>query len=285
MLGTMRTLYYRRQLLIKAGLGALPLLGLPGCSKSTTTVMPEGGNSSGTGGDGEHGGADWAAGGTAAATESFPPENPFGDTTGSMCSVTRAYTQGPCYFSPDDYRQDISEGELGVPMVIALKVVDAECNPVVGADVDIWHCNRKGVYTADSSNSSNASRFNTGFCAGNDSEALASSAFRGVQVTNEQGIAYFKSCFPGWYPGRTVHIHFKIVNNGVQSLVSQFCFADNLSNQIYLHHPDYTGEAMDTSNATDGVFGSDVADYQLAIKKTADNAMLAYKIIQLSESA
>ena len=279
MTNLMRALNTRRRFFMKAGVGAVSFLGFAGCSKRTTT--PEASDSASSAGSSEFDGAEWAEGGTVAATESFPPASPFEGVGGAMCTVTKAYTQGPCYFSPDEYRQDISEGELGVPMIIALKVVDAECNPIAGVDVDIWHCNRKGVYTADSRNSSNASRFNTGFCAGNDNEALSSRAFRGVQVTNEVGIAYFKSCFPGWYPGRTAHIHFKVVNNGVQSLVSQFCFEDNLSNQIYLHHPNYTGRAMDTSNAADGVFGNDVVDYQFAIKKMADNAMLAYKVIRV----
>lgn len=282
MIDLMRALYPRRQFLIKAGDAVLPLLSLMGCGRSATTTMPGTTNNTIDAGNSEFNGAEWAQGGTAAATESFPPASLFNSASDTMCTVTRSYTQGPCYFSPDEYRQDISEGELGVPMIIALKVVDADCNPVVGADVDIWHCNRKGVYTADSSGSSNANQFSTRFCSGNDSEALTSSAFRGVQVTNDEGIAYFKSCFPGWYPGRTVHIHFKIVNNGAPSLVSQFCFEDSLSNEIYRNHPNYTGFAMDTSNADDGVFGSDFADYQFAVKKTADNAILAYKVIRLS---
>lgn len=284
MIDLKRSLYPRRQFLIKVST-TLPLFSAISCGKSSTTTMPDINDTTDANdndNDNEFSAIDWAQGGTAAATESFPPANPFDSASEAMCTVTRAYTQGPCYFSPDEYRQDISDGELGVPMIIALKVVDAACNPIAGAGVDIWHCNRKGVYTADSSNSSNANQFATGFCSGNDSEALASRAFRGVQVTNEEGIAYFKSCFPGWYPGRTVHIHFKIVNNGVPSLVSQFCFEDDLSNHIYRNHPNYTGQAMDTSNAADGVFGSDVADYQFAVKKTADNAMLAYKVIQVS---
>jgi len=166
-------------------------------------------------------------------------------------------------------------------MIIVLKVVDSSCQPIANADVDIWHCNREGVYSADSSSSSDASRFNSGFCSGNEADALASRWFRGVQTTDENGLVYFKSCFPGWYPSRTTHIHFKVVRGSVQSLVSQFCFEDNMSNEIYQNHIDYTGQAKDTSNSRDNVFGSEYNDYAFYITQNEDDSMTAYKTIQI----
>lgn len=225
---------------------------------------------------------DWAVGGTAAITTSFPPSDPFVSGLGNMCTTTRSYTLGPCYFNPDEYRQDISEGELGIPMVLVLKLVDANCQPITGADIDIWHCDRDGIYSGSSAGSSDASSFNSSFCTGNDSAALASRWFRGVQTTNSDGLVYFKSCFPGWYRGRTTHIHFKIVYQGTQSLVSQFCFEDAMSNEIYANHAEYTGEQKDTLNSRDSVFGSDYEDYMFTVEKNGDDSMLAYKAIQLA---
>ena len=226
--------------------------------------------------------SDWASGGTASLQESFPPADPFASGLGNLCTVTRAYTLGPCYFNPDQYREDISEGELGVPTVLVLKLVDANCQPIAGADIDIWHCDRQGIYSGDSAGSSDAGNFNRSFCTGNDATALQSRWFRGVQTTNDNGLVYFKTCFPGWYPGRTTHIHFKVVHDGIQSLVSQFCFEDELCNNVYLNHAEYTGQAKDTSNSSDNVFGSDYDDYTIIVEKATDNSMLAYKAIQIA---
>ena len=71
--------------------------------------------------------------------------------------------------------------------------------------------------------------------------------------------------------------------NGNQQLISQFCFDDDLSNNIYLNHSDYTGVAKDTSNATDTVFDANTfEEYQFEVEQQWDGSMLAYKAIQLS---
>lgn len=67
----------------------------------------------------------------------------------------------------------------------------------------------------------------------------------------------------------------------VQSLVSQFCYNDDIANDIYLINGDYTGQQKDTSNNNDTFFGSDFADYQFYIEQYEDGTMLAYKTIQL----
>lgn len=258
----------------------------PASSSSSSSIVTSSSSSSQASGvdqiTSDMAGNAWARGGTAGLSTAFPPASPFQQGLGNTCRVTASYTLGPCYFSPDEYREDISEGELGVPMILVLKLVNANCQPIQNADIDIWHCNAEGLYSGNSAGSSNASSFNTGFCTGSDNRALNSRWFRGVQKTDSQGMAYFKSCFPGWYRGRTSHIHFKVVHNNVQSLVSQFCFEDNMSNAIYQNHADYTGQAKDTMNANDNVFGSDYNDYAFYIKKNEDNSMTAYKTIQIA---
>ncbi|MDZ7922834.1 MAG: hypothetical protein U5M23_01980 [Marinagarivorans sp.] len=275
----------RRKLLKTLGVAvsAAPLLTLAGCGASSTPGSSSSISNGASSSSGASGSNDWAGGGTASLQADFPPiSDPFDSGMGNMCTVTKSYTLGPCYFNPDEYRQDISEGEVGIPMVLVLKLVDVNCQPIAGADIDIWHCDRRGIYSGDSAGSSNARSFNSGFCTGNNNEALASRWFRGVQTTDEDGLVYFKTCFPGWYPSRTSHIHFKVVHNGVQSLVSQFCFDDDLCNKVYLNHSEYTGRAKDTSNAADNVFGSDYEEYEIVTERQADNSMLGYKAIQLS---
>ena len=43
----------------------------------------------------------------------------------------------------------------------------------------------------------------------------ASTTFlRGTQLTDDQGAVTFSTIFPGWYTGRTVHVHMKVHVNG-----------------------------------------------------------------------
>ncbi len=278
-----------------------PLAGLVGCgggeAGSVGAVEPDepGGGGDG-GGDGAVGGGDatgggvnrttWLAGGTAAMTAEFPPESdPLDLSLGNvMCTITGtdAYTIGPCFFDVDDFREDISEGEPGVPMTLVLKLVDADCAPVEGAYIEVWWCDREGIYSGDSSESTGAvSGFRADFCTGNDADGLAARWFRGIQRTDSVGNVYFLGCFPGWYRGRTTHIHFRVVVDGVQRLVSQFCFDDDISNDLYLNHPDYTGEPKDTDNGSDSVFRRDWQDYMIIVDQQWDGSMLAYKGIQI----
>ncbi|MCP3861793.1 MAG: hypothetical protein GY923_04850 [Aestuariibacter sp.] len=65
----------------------------------------------------------------------------------STCSVelTEALTEGPCYFD-SEYRDDISEGQTGLPMMLCLQLVDANCNPLSGYEIEVWHCDVEGIY-------------------------------------------------------------------------------------------------------------------------------------------
>lgn len=229
---------------------------------------------------------DWLSGGTAAMEAPFPPESdPLDIASGNVvCTIsgTNRYTIGPCYFDVDDYRDDISEGQPGVPMTLAMKLVDADCDPITDADIEVWWCNWEGIYSGDDSDSTGlVSNFNSGFCTDNDTEAATARWFRGVQRTDSAGNVYFKACFPGWYPSRTTHIHFRVVVDGVERLISQFCFDDDLCNDIYLNHSEYTGIAKDTDNDRDTVFGSEHPDYTFIVDRQFDGSMLAYKAIQL----
>jgi hypothetical protein len=98
-------------------------------------------------------------------------------------------TEGPYYVDDAAVRRNVTEGRPGVALTLRLTVVNASsCKPIKGAAVEIWHCDAGGVYSA------------TG--------AEADERFlRGIQRTDAKGLALFKTLYPGWYQGRTVHIH------------------------------------------------------------------------------
>ena len=111
-------------------------------------------------------------------------------------------TEGPCNTATDLAREDISEGWTGLPVRLALKIVDSNCNPLAGAVVKIWHTNIAGTYSGQTPNNA--------FCLKDQSYATMD-FMRGVQTTSSAGVVYFDTCYPGWYPGRTTHIHFKVL--------------------------------------------------------------------------
>ncbi len=227
----------------------------------------------------------WLSGGTSAMEAEFPPStDPFSSGLGNMCTITDEFTIGPCYFDVTDDRDDISEGQDGVPMTLVMKLVDAACEPIEGAVIEVWWCNSEGIYSADNSQATGTvSNFNTSFCSGDDAESLNSRWFRGIKTTDSSGNVYFKACFPGWYTSRATHIHFRIVLNGNQQLISQFGFDDDLSSDIHANHSEYTGMANPTTNATDTVFpSSGYESYLFEVEKQWDSSMMAYKAIQLS---
>ncbi len=265
-----------------AGTSLLTLTGCGGGSSSTPTSTPEQ-TTPPTSPTPPTNSNQWASGGTNAITVNVPPQNPFANDAGAMCQVTSSFDLGPCYFNPDDVRQDISDTEPGLPMIVALRVVDKDCQPVSAIEVEIWHCDKDGVYSGNSSNSSDANEFDVGFCTGGNQRARSSKWFRGTQVTDADGVVYFKTCFPGWYPGRTTHIHLQLRNNNVKSLVSQIGFEDSLSDDIHRNHPDYSNRgAKDTSNANDGIFSGNIAGHVFSTARNSDNSMLAWKTIQLN---
>lgn len=144
----------------------------------------------------------WASGGTKSLKVAFPGDELFQDA--SMCSlaVTGKLMEGPCYFDVAQNGDDISEGLVGLPIQLCLKVVDKNCQPLSNAEVEVWHCDNRGVYSADSSESVDNSRFASDFCSGGDAKAQKAQWFRGKLISDASGRVNFKSCLPGWYPGR-----------------------------------------------------------------------------------
>ncbi len=117
------------------------------------------------------------------------------------CLLTPAQEEGPFYIDLAQVRQDIVENRPGVPLALALTVVDADtCEPIRDAAVDIWHCDALGVYSGEPSE-------------GTEGETY----LRGIQLTDGTGLAEFATVYPGQYPGRTTHIHLKVHLGGRQS--------------------------------------------------------------------
>ena len=69
---------------------------------------------------------------------------------------------------------------------------------------------------------------------------------RGAQVTNADGIVQFKTVYPGWYPGRTVHIHAMVHLDRTSLLTTQLYFDDEFTERIYADAPYSQAAGRDT---------------------------------------
>jgi protocatechuate 3,4-dioxygenase beta subunit len=157
------------------------------------------------------------------------------------CVFNPEQEEGPYYVDRELLRSDITEGKVGVPLRVRITVVNAKtCAPIPNAALDIWHCDAGGVY-------SGYTKSNIGFGPGggpgpdgrppgpppnggsggpggpgmggpggpggmppkpHTTDDLV--FLRGVQITDAQGTAEFKTIYPGHYPGRVNHIHMKV---------------------------------------------------------------------------
>lgn len=175
----------------------------------------------------------------AATTPVFAANRP------GACRLTPQAVEGPFYFDPALVRADITEGRPGVRLRLALQMLDANgCRPVEGARVDVWHADALGWYSGYDGQGD-----------GRDSSTRGQTFLRGTQVTGGGGGATFATLYPGWYAGRTPHVHFKVILDRSSVLTGQIYFPDALSEFIYREVAPYRGRgrARDTSNRTDGV--------------------------------
>ena len=77
---------------------------------------------------------------------------------------------------------------------------------------------------------------------------------RGIQRTNANGVATFKTVYPGWYQGRTVHIHVKVHVRGNVVHTGQLYFPDRVTDAAYGKAPYTNRPSRDVRNADDMVF-------------------------------
>lgn len=161
----------------------------------------------------------------------------------ASCVLTPQDVEGPYYFDPKFLRSDITEGKEGVPLKLLLQVIDTKgCTPIPKARVDVWHCDSVGLYS--------------GYEGQGDDQAVSTTGktfLRGTQMTDTLGQVIFTTIYPGWYPGRTPHIHLKVFLDQQTVLIGQLYFIDAISEYIYKNVAPYNTRTLerDTVNTTD----------------------------------
>lgn len=163
----------------------------------------------------------------------------------NSCETSAAETAGPFPIkTPADLvRENIIGNKAGVPLLITFKIQNTNnsCAALEGVSVDLWQCDAQGNYSE--------------YTGQLDGDFTSENFLRGRQTSDVNGNASFISIYPGWYPGRTPHLHVEVKSStGESLLITQVSFDENISNTVYATDG-YNGNA-DTTNSNDGIVGA-----------------------------
>ena len=204
------------------------------------------------------------------------PRRADAGTLGPSCIVRPEQTEGPYFIDErlhrSDIRSDPTEGRIrpGSPLTLTLLVSRlnaGDCQPLPGAQVDIWHCDALGVYSDVQD-----PHFDT----------IGQKFMRGYQITDARGEIRFTTVYPGWYLGRTVHIHFKIRTAPLAQrsfeFTSQLYFDDILTDRVHAAPP-YAAKGPRTArNQHDWIFRRGGDRLMLDSTATADGYAASFAI-------
>lgn len=205
--------------------------------------------------------------------------------------LTPQEEQGPYFvdgqLERSDVRTDTTTGtaQAGLPVALYLKINQITAGPtaapLVGARVDIWQANAAGVYSDESSQGTTGTDY-----------------LRGYQITDSTGKIKFITIYPGWYNGRTPHIHMMVrIYSGTKvtyTFETQFFFTDAMTQEIYKLAPYSTRAAQQTTfNTNDRVYnfedcttGATSGDeLQLTILKDTSTYLVAEYVMELDLTA
>ena len=186
--------------------------------------------------------------------------------TSSSCVATPEQTEGPFFvderLNRADIRADPVSGTVkdGVPLALRLvvhRVSAQDCAPLAGAIVDVWHCDALGSYSDVN---------------GSGARTAGQKFLRGYQITDAQGGVQFATIYPGWYPGRTAHIHFKVrgetPSRGRYAFTSQLYFDDAMSDRVYVRAPYAEAGKRSIGNRGDYLYRSSGQALTVALRES-----------------
>ena len=193
------------------------------------------------------------------------------------CVAQPQQTEGPYFVDEKLQRSDIrldpstkkmsQESPLDFRLVISSITPAGTCAPVARVQVDIWHCDANGVYSdvKDRSLDTTGQKF-----------------LRGYQVTDAGGGVTFTTIYPGWYPGRAVHIHFKIrvagANGRTDEFTSQIYFDDALTDRVHTKQPYAAKKGKRMLNSRDMIFREGGTQLFLPVTEGENGLASTFKI-------
>ena len=173
------------------------------------------------------------------------------------CLLQREVTEGPYYLDLDLVRRNIKEDRRGIPLALRFRVLNTNtCRVIKGAAVEIWHADGAGAYS--------------GVSGDNDTY------LRGIQRTNTRGWVRFETIYPGWYRGRTPHIHMKVFVSGQEIHTGQVFMRDAISARVYSRGIYASRGQADTTNSEDNIYSAAGGRALLALRRKGDRIVDGY---------
>jgi protocatechuate 3,4-dioxygenase beta subunit len=208
----------------------------------------------------------------------------------STVTATPQETEGPYWVDEQLNRADLAldpsdnSVQIGFPLVLNVTVsqlVNGAPVPVQGAVLDLWHCSPAGIYSDTAAQNTVGKKF-----------------LRGYQVSDTKGFVQYLTVYPGWYSGRTVHIHARVrIYAGIQAttnFTTQFFFDDSITDQIFQTAPYNQRGVRDTLNVSDSIYGTpdcvtglqDGAETGLVLATDSSHAVGTFNVVlDLSSTA
>ena len=191
------------------------------------------------------------------------------------CVVRPAQIEGPYFTANELNRRDIRANTKGGPVpagvpltleFVVSRVAINTCEPRAGIKVDVWQCDAQGVYSGFEDTEE---QFDT---RGQD-------FLRGYQLTDANGKASFRTIYPGWYSGRSVHIHFslKVITDGKETgeFTTQLYFPDPITDTVHARAPYNAKGQRDRVNSNDILYRNGGSQLLLDVKGNPEDGYTA----------
>ena len=213
-----------------------------------------------------------------------PITSALADLLGSTAVVCRQWAEqleGPYRRGAQPQRRDLVEDRAGTPLRVGLLLADPAGVPITDGESEIWHCDAGGRYSGYPPPDDRAAPPNE--ASAPRTEYLPDQTFlRGRQPTDAGGVVEFATIYPGWYPGRTVHIHV-MAHTADRTYTSQLYFPEAVTDTVFGRAPYRDRPDRDTTNATDEIFPTGREPAVLELRAHRDGYLGAARL-QLSEA-
>jgi len=155
------------------------------------------------------------------------------------CVTAPEIEEGPFYVNDELLRSDLRDDQAGVDLNLDVVIIDSgTCQPVQDALVELWSANATGVYGAFEHSVLGRHR-------GPPTMSSSNTWLRGGFPTDDNGVVELRTVYPGFYAGRTIHVHVMVhtgwrafdngtfdSHSGRLTHVGQFFFDDEWNDRV-----------------------------------------------------
>ena len=188
------------------------------------------------------------------------------------CRLWAEQDEGPYRRDYHPVRRDVTEDRPGVLLGLGLELGTVDGAQLAGGTVEIWHCDAAGRYSGFPPPDPSVVR--TAATAVRTAYLAEQTFLRGTQTTDQDGRVEFRTIYPGWYPGRTVHIHVIVRASGA-TFTSQLYFPEPVTDAVFVRPPYVQRPGRDTTNATDEIFPTGGEPAVLDLEPSGDGYLAA----------